>query len=63
MRTVSKQWRAWMGQVRKAKAIYHTMNLFNLDITKKCLIGQCWVPDTDLDRVNKTLSKCSVSFT
>ncbi|XP_026727864.1 V-type proton ATPase 116 kDa subunit a-like [Trichoplusia ni] len=59
LRAVSRQWRVWVAQVRKAKAIYHTMNLFNVDITRKCLIGQCWVPDLDLEQVNKTLSKCS----
>ncbi|KAG6457957.1 hypothetical protein O3G_MSEX010593 [Manduca sexta] len=57
--TVSKQWRHWMVQVKKAKAIYHTMNKFNIDITKKCLIGQCWVPDRDLRKVQDTLEQCS----
>ncbi|KAI8430749.1 hypothetical protein MSG28_000920 [Choristoneura fumiferana] len=39
LRAVGRQWPMWMIQIKKAKAIYHTMNLFSLDITKKCLIG------------------------
>ncbi|KOB77297.1 V-type proton ATPase subunit a [Operophtera brumata] len=55
LRTVGKQWHSWMVQVRKAKAVFHHMNLFTLDITKNCLIGQCWVPVADLKRVQDTL--------
>ncbi|CAH0578068.1 unnamed protein product [Chrysodeixis includens] len=62
LRAVSRQWRVWMAQVRKSKAIYHTMNLFNVDITRKCLIGQCWVPDTDLEDVNQMLLECSIKL-
>lgn len=38
------------------KAIYHTLNLFNMDVTKKCLIGECWVPVNDLPVVRKALT-------
>lgn len=38
------------------KAIYHTLNLFNMDVTKKCLIGECWVPVNDLPVVRKSLT-------
>lgn len=47
--------------VKKMKAIYHTMNLFNMDVTKKCLIGECWVPVLDLPKVQKALSEGSAS--
>ncbi|XP_026499484.2 V-type proton ATPase 116 kDa subunit a 1-like [Vanessa tameamea] len=60
LRAVSKQWEAWMVQIRKSKAIYHTMNMFTLDITRKCLIGQCWVPDLDLPKVEDVLARVSV---
>lgn len=41
------------------KAIYHTLNLFNMDVTKKCLIGECWVPINDLPIVRKALTEGS----
>ncbi|KAI5637398.1 hypothetical protein NE865_09829 [Phthorimaea operculella] len=46
--SVAKELASWSIMVRKMKAIYHTLNLFNMDVTKKCLIGECWVPTADL---------------
>lgn len=46
--------------VRKMKAIYHTLNLFNMDVTKKCLIGECWLPVKDRYIVQQALSDGSV---
>ncbi|KPI91919.1 V-type proton ATPase 116 kDa subunit a isoform 1 [Papilio xuthus] len=62
LRTVGKRWALWMMQVRKSKSIYHTMNMFSLDITKNCLIGQCWVPKSDLERVNVVLAEVSAKI-
>ena len=44
-------------QVRKIKAIYHTMNMFNLDVTQKCLIAECWAPVADLDSIRLGLRR------
>ncbi|XP_037965097.2 V-type proton ATPase 116 kDa subunit a 1 isoform X1 [Plutella xylostella] len=53
--SVAKELASWSIMVRKMKAIYHTLNLFNMDVTKKCLIGECWVPTADLPNVQKAL--------
>jgi len=57
----AKNLRLWMTKARKIKAIYHTMNLFNLDVTQKCLIAECWCPVSDLDRIHMALKRGSVS--
>ncbi|CAK1545878.1 unnamed protein product [Leptosia nina] len=54
--SVAKELQSWAIMVRKMKAIYHTLNLFNMDVTQKCLIGECWVPTADLPNVQKALA-------
>ncbi|XP_013184612.2 V-type proton ATPase 116 kDa subunit a 1 [Amyelois transitella] len=46
----------WMVAVRREKAIYHTLNMFSMDIVKKCLIAECWVPRVDLPTLQKALN-------
>lgn len=58
---VSKELPKCSIMVSKMKAIYHTLNLFNMDVTKKCLIGECWVPTNDLQVVQKALSDGSAA--
>ncbi|CAH1738660.1 V-type proton ATPase 116 kDa subunit a 1 isoform X2 [Aphis gossypii] len=57
--TVTKDLHNWGVMVRKMKAIYHTLNLFNMDVTKKCLIGECWIPIKDLAFIRHTLAEGS----
>ncbi|KAH7698217.1 vacuolar ATPase a subunit, partial [Aphelenchoides avenae] len=42
-------------QALKLKSIFHTLNMFNLDITQKCLIAECWIPTDDIPRVHNAL--------
>ncbi|XP_071820833.1 V-type proton ATPase 116 kDa subunit a 1-like isoform X2 [Apostichopus japonicus] len=49
--------RVWFIKVRKLKAIYHTLNLFNLDVTQKCLIAECWCPVSDLEQIQIALRR------
>ena len=61
--SAAKNVRVWFIKVRKLKAIYHTLNLFNLDVTQKCLIAECWCPITDLDKIQMALRRGTVSST
>uniref|UniRef100_H2ZGY9 V-type proton ATPase subunit a n=1 Tax=Ciona savignyi TaxID=51511 RepID=H2ZGY9_CIOSA len=49
--------RVWFIKVRKIKAIYHTLNLFNVNIAEKCLIAECWCPVVDIDRIQLALRR------
>lgn len=56
----AKNIKNWFIKVRKIKAIYHTLNLFNLDVTQKCLIAECWVPVLDLETIQLALRRGTV---
>ncbi|KAJ2954439.1 hypothetical protein O0L34_g2709 [Tuta absoluta] len=51
LRFISKSIEGWLIRIKKAKAIYFIMNHFDHDITKKCLIGEGWIPNDDLKKV------------
>ncbi|KAG1654258.1 V-type proton ATPase subunit a isoform 1 [Nymphon striatum] len=53
----AKNIKNWVVKVRKIKAIYHTLNLFNLDVTQKCLIAECWCAVSDLDKIQHALRR------
>ena len=54
--------RALGVKVYKTKAIYHTLNMFNMDVTQKCLIAECWVPTRDMDRIEEAIEAGRVSL-
>ncbi|XP_054725479.1 V-type proton ATPase 116 kDa subunit a1-like isoform X1 [Anastrepha obliqua] len=56
---IAKHLPIWSIEITKMKAVYHTLNYFNMDVTGKCLIGECWVPTLDLELVQQTLAKSS----
>ena len=39
------------------------MNMFNLDVTQRCLIAECWCPVEDLDEIQRALTRGTVSLT
>ena len=58
---VAKQLAAWEVMVMKMKAVYHTLNMLSQDVTSKCLIGECWVPTNDLEKVQSCLAEGSAA--
>lgn len=61
LQAAAKNIRVWFIKVRKMKAIYHTLNLCNIDVTQKCLIAEVWCPVTDLDSIQFALRRGTVS--
>ncbi|GFR13683.1 hypothetical protein TNCT_279941, partial [Trichonephila clavata] len=55
----AKSIKVWLIKVRKVKAIYHTMNLFNQDVTKECLIAECWCSLKHMSEVQQALRDAS----
>lgn len=53
----AKHLRTWFIKTRKIKAIYHTLNMLNLDVTNKCLIAEAWVPVADINTIQESLRK------
>lgn len=49
----------WRELVIKEKSIYHTMNLFNYDVGRKCLIAEGWVPSAHLEDIRAALRTAS----
>ncbi|CAH2302034.1 V-type proton ATPase 116 kDa subunit a isoform X1 [Pelobates cultripes] len=57
LQAAAKTIRVWFIKVRKMKAIYHTLNLCNIDVTQKCLIAEVWCPVVDLDSIQFALRR------
>ncbi|KAL7645121.1 UNVERIFIED_CONTAM: hypothetical protein RMT77_003499 [Armadillidium vulgare] len=55
--SASRNIRIWMMKVWKIKAIYHTLNMFNLDVIQNGLIAECWIPVADLETVQLALRR------
>jgi len=47
--------REWEIRVLKLKAVFHILNFFDMDVTQKCLIGECWIPTADIPEVQHAL--------
>ncbi|XP_022692483.1 V-type proton ATPase 116 kDa subunit a-like isoform X2 [Varroa jacobsoni] len=49
--------RTWKMQLIKMKSVFHIMNQLNMDVTQKCLIAECWIPDRDVAKVQAALRR------
>jgi V-type H+-transporting ATPase subunit a len=52
---VAKNLLEWKVMIRKMKSIYETMNMFNIDVTSKCLVAECWCPDIFIPKIQEAL--------
>ncbi|XP_057788453.1 V-type proton ATPase subunit a3 [Salvia miltiorrhiza] len=44
LQSIGEQFEQWNLLARKEKAIYHTLNMLSIDVTKKCLVAEGWSP-------------------
>eukprot|EP00128_Syssomonas_multiformis_P011490 Colp12_sorted_trinity150504_noHs@34484 len=56
---VALQLESWITKVTKIKAVYHTMNMFDFDVTRKCLIAEAWIPVHALHDVQLALRRAT----
>ncbi|XP_006264756.1 V-type proton ATPase 116 kDa subunit a 4 isoform X1 [Alligator mississippiensis] len=47
----------WGIKVKKIKAIYHILNLCNIDVTQQCVIAEIWFPVVDTGRIKRALKQ------
>eukprot|EP01121_Diplochlamys_sp_Union-15-3_P002654 TRINITY_DN1237_c0_g1_i1.p1 TRINITY_DN1237_c0_g1~~TRINITY_DN1237_c0_g1_i1.p1 ORF type:complete len:883 (-),score=189.89 TRINITY_DN1237_c0_g1_i1:64-2712(-) len=57
--TVAVHLESWKTKVKKEKAIFHTMNMFNYDVGRRCLIAEGWTPASAIkeELIQKALRK------
>ena len=58
---VGRDLKAWVDQTRREKAIYHTLNMFSIDVTRKCLVAEGWCPVSAKARVQEALFRANRS--
>lgn len=51
---------AWSEMVFKEKGIYHTLNKFSVDVTRKVLMAEAWVPAASRQEVQNILHQAAV---
>src|SRR5271170_1300630 len=61
LRIISTTLSEWFVIVKKEKAIYVTMNLFEYDPARKCLIAEGWTAKNDLSKVHAALRNLAES--
>ncbi|XP_044802868.2 V-type proton ATPase 116 kDa subunit a isoform X2 [Bubalus bubalis] len=57
LQEAAANWHSWVIKVQKMKAIYHILNMCNIDITQQCVIAEIWFPVADTVRIRRALEQ------
>lgn len=55
LKEVALEIERWKMDITKEKAVYSTMNLFDYDPDRRCLIAEGWMPESDLGTVKAAM--------
>ncbi|XP_020179748.1 V-type proton ATPase subunit a3 isoform X1 [Aegilops tauschii subsp. strangulata] len=59
LESIACEYEQWNNLLKKEKAIYHTLNMFSLDVTKKCLVAEGWSPVFATSQVQDALHRAT----
>ncbi|XP_040115898.1 V-type proton ATPase 116 kDa subunit a [Oryx dammah] len=57
LQEAAANWHSWVIKVQKMKAIYHILNMCNIDVTQQCVIAEIWFPVADAARIRRALEQ------
>eukprot|EP01127_Copromyxa_protea_P024071 TRINITY_DN9314_c0_g1_i1.p1 TRINITY_DN9314_c0_g1~~TRINITY_DN9314_c0_g1_i1.p1 ORF type:complete len:878 (-),score=144.34 TRINITY_DN9314_c0_g1_i1:15-2459(-) len=57
LKSISESLPHWTKLICKEKAIYHTMNKTNYDKGRKCMIAECWCPQSQIEELQDALEQ------
>ncbi|PNT47491.1 hypothetical protein POPTR_002G028600v4 [Populus trichocarpa] len=60
LQTIGFEFEQWNFLVKKEKSIYHTLNMLNMDVTKKCLVAEGWCPVFATDQIQNGLRRATL---
>ncbi|KAM0834461.1 hypothetical protein ACQ4PT_063606 [Festuca glaucescens] len=59
LKNIGSDFEQWNNMLKKEKAIYHTLNMFSIDVTKKCLVAEGWSPVFATSKVQDALHRAT----
>ncbi|GBG69770.1 hypothetical protein CBR_g4601 [Chara braunii] len=60
LNSIGYQLEQWIVLVRREKAVYHTLNMLSVDVTRKCLIAEAWCPVFAKPRIQDALHRAAM---
>lgn len=62
LQSIAQDIGGWFTRVHKMKSVYHALNFFNVDSSARSLVGECWCPVSEMDRIREALQRGTVRF-
>ena len=59
IQVVASNLEQWTLQVKREKAVYHTLNKLSVDVTRKVLVAEAWCPVSGIQRVRTALQEAT----
>ncbi|KMZ65135.1 hypothetical protein ZOSMA_338G00190 [Zostera marina] len=60
LKHINDQFAQWNLLVKKEKSVYHILNMFSFDVTKKCLVAEGWSPIFASNQIQSILQKATI---
>ncbi|KAH8934864.1 hypothetical protein BDL97_17G001900 [Sphagnum fallax] len=59
LNTIGYNLEKWTDKVRREKAVYHTLNMLSIDVTRKCFVGEGWCPVSSKPKIQDALQRAA----